>query len=278
MTRASDAWLELHVGLAGHPKTIRLQLALDLSEATAIGHLVLLWTWALQYATNGSLRRFTDAEIAKAARYDARTGTAAAFVQALVSSGWLDAKPRRLHDWSLYAGRLLDQRARNRERMQRARAANVHTRAPLPDQTVQDLTGPDLTGPDQRQNGVPPGAVDLAAKYLTKLRAESPRTFAGFTPAVLFEIAADEGVEPMHAARMLGDVTDWWLAAPASKRWKRPTRGWRSWCRREIERRDANGQASVPAPEPAEDVCPSCFVPTRLGLHAEDCPVVLARA
>lgn len=79
-------------------------------------------------------------------------------------------------------------------------------------------------------------ALNLASKYLDPLRSSSPKVFKILTPHIALEIAADEGLSALAAARMLGDVRDWWDRAPPSKRWKFATRGWRNWCRREAER------------------------------------------
>ncbi|GIM48438.1 hypothetical protein DNHGIG_39870 [Collibacillus ludicampi] len=51
------AWLKSHQEIARHPKTKRLAKALDISLPTAIGHLHLLWWWAMDFAKNGDLSK-----------------------------------------------------------------------------------------------------------------------------------------------------------------------------------------------------------------------------
>ena len=55
------AWIESHQELANHPKTKRFKRALGISTPQAIGHLHLLWWWALDYAQDGSLAAFSRA-------------------------------------------------------------------------------------------------------------------------------------------------------------------------------------------------------------------------
>jgi hypothetical protein len=45
------AWIEAHQELAHHPKIRRLARELGVPKAQAIGHLLMLWLWAVSYAT-----------------------------------------------------------------------------------------------------------------------------------------------------------------------------------------------------------------------------------
>jgi hypothetical protein len=47
-----------HAELAQHPKTRKLARLLGVSIPTALGHLHLLWHFALKYAQDGDLTRF----------------------------------------------------------------------------------------------------------------------------------------------------------------------------------------------------------------------------
>jgi hypothetical protein len=143
------AWIESHQQLGSHPKLFRLADLLDVSPATAVGHLHYLWWWSLDYAQSGSFVEFTEAEIARAAQWtpgpDQETDL---FVRALRASGFLDDDD--LHDWHDYAGKLLDRRKSDAERkrksrMSTARPVDVRTPSVV---TEQNSTEPDRTEPD----------------------------------------------------------------------------------------------------------------------------------
>lgn len=118
------AWIESHQELGRHPKTKRLARAAGIGIPAAIGHLHLLWWWAMDFAQDGELTNYTDEDIADAAIWD---GIAHEFMNALIEAGFIDGTEgnRRIHDWWEYAGRLIDKREQNRERMKRARAAKA---------------------------------------------------------------------------------------------------------------------------------------------------------
>jgi hypothetical protein len=156
------AWIESHQELARHPKTFKAARLLGISRITMIGHLHLLWWWALDYAEDGDLSRYDEAEIAQGAEWD---GDAHAFVSGLVQAGFLDSDGDTMlfHDWHDYAGRLIEQRAANAERMKRKRAEHVRctcsARTPA---TVPNRTKPNLTIPEEH---VPkPQAVSTPAE------------------------------------------------------------------------------------------------------------------
>jgi hypothetical protein len=100
-------WVPSHSSLARHPKLRRLSRLLQISEPAAIGHLHLLWWWALEIAPDGDLSRYDHADIAEGAEWP---GSSDAFVQALIdcgpgdASGFLEAS-MILHDWQEYGGR-----------------------------------------------------------------------------------------------------------------------------------------------------------------------------
>lgn len=122
------AWIESHQSLGEHPKTKKLCRVLDISKREAVGTLHLLWWWALDYAQDGSLNRYEPMDIAIGAEWD---GDEREFVDALVSSGFLESTPDGLaiHDWDDYAGKLIERRERNAQRMREARAHHDGERA-----------------------------------------------------------------------------------------------------------------------------------------------------
>lgn len=107
------AWIELHQGLGTHVKTRRLCKLLGIGPAQAVGHLALLWTWALNAAENGSLAKYQADDLALVCEWD---GDAAAFVAALERAGFLDLHHGELviHNWDTYIGKLLEARERFR--------------------------------------------------------------------------------------------------------------------------------------------------------------------
>jgi hypothetical protein len=119
-----SAWIESHQTLRDHPRKDHLAELLfagtvqnDVADYAAIGLLHELWWWALDYAQDGDLSHFTDRQIARACRYD---GSPKVLIDALTESGFVDEQ-RRIHDWHDYAGKFMERRERNRERMREAR-------------------------------------------------------------------------------------------------------------------------------------------------------------
>lgn len=122
------AWLHSHQSLRDHPKKDRLAEFLfngsvqnDVADLASVGILHCLWWWALDYAQDGDLSKFSDHQVAKACGW---TGDATLLLQSLIEAGFVDKKPRRIHDWDEYAGRLLEQRERERTRVKNWRATS----------------------------------------------------------------------------------------------------------------------------------------------------------
>ena len=114
------AWIELHDTLPSNKKIVRLKRRLKVKTAQAVGHICLLWLWAVNNAEDGNLRDLGNEDIAEIADWQK---DADAFVQALCEVGFLDKLEDgtlTIHDWASYAGRLLEQRQITREQ-QKAR-------------------------------------------------------------------------------------------------------------------------------------------------------------
>lgn len=107
------AWIELHQGLPYNKKTLRLKRILRIKTAQAVGHVCMLWLWALDNAQDGDLTRFSAGEIAEVSGWCGKR--AEDFVAALQEAGFLDAD-RQIHDWHSYAGRLIEKRRADAER------------------------------------------------------------------------------------------------------------------------------------------------------------------
>ncbi len=137
------AWIESHQELRGHPKTKRLAKKLGTSIAAAIGHLHLLWYWAVDYAPDGDLTEYEDWEIADAAGYEEEDP--ARLKDALIFSGFLDNTEQGtfIHDWNDYAGRTLEQRekAKRRSKEYRDRKANETQKTRTPSVKETETNG-----------------------------------------------------------------------------------------------------------------------------------------
>lgn len=117
------AWIEVHQSLPPHRKIKRLKRTLKIKTAQAVGHVVMLWLWALDNAPEGRLDGLDPEDLAEAAEWQ---GDPVKFVDALQECGFVDeGESLLIHDWQEYGGRLQDQRkdraAQNRERQKRYR-------------------------------------------------------------------------------------------------------------------------------------------------------------
>lgn len=129
------AWIELHQSVWTHRKTLLLSDALGLNPIYAAAHISHLWTWALDNAPNGQLTGLPPRVIAAGAGW---TGDPDQFMAAAIASGYLEwsGDTLMLHDWDDYAGRLIDRREQQRERMRAARSQRKDT--PVKEKTASN--------------------------------------------------------------------------------------------------------------------------------------------
>lgn len=159
------AWIESHQALGHHPKTIALAAALHCNLPCAVGYLHYLWWWALDYAPDGIVRMRAQSVVARACEWRGRPER---FWDALIDTGFVEPLELddlcRIHDWMDYAGRLVQQRAANAERMRNARAAHVRRTSGTRAGATHDARAalPDRTGPDQPE--VNPSSLPLHAR------------------------------------------------------------------------------------------------------------------
>lgn len=115
------AWIEVHQTLPSHRKIKALKRELKIKTPQAVGHMVMLWLWAVDNAPDGDLSGIDPDDIAEAAEWP-KDGKA--FVDAMIRAGFLD-QDMRLHDWGDFSGMLMEKReakrASDRERQQRRR-------------------------------------------------------------------------------------------------------------------------------------------------------------
>ncbi|NLH02510.1 MAG: DnaD domain protein [Clostridiales bacterium] len=107
------AWIELHQTLPSNKKTIRLKKLLKIKTPQAIGHLCLLWLWALDNAQDGDLSDFSPDEIAEIMEWTGKDPQQ--LINALIESGFLDDS-MNIHNWHEYTGRLIEKRKTDAER------------------------------------------------------------------------------------------------------------------------------------------------------------------
>jgi len=115
------AWIPSHQELAHHPKLRRAALIAGVSEPAMIGHLHLLWWFALDIAPEGDLSRLDAQDIAIAAKFD---GDPDLFVRALQQCGpggtvGFLSDDMHLHDWEEYGGKYVRKVQTGREAAKR---------------------------------------------------------------------------------------------------------------------------------------------------------------
>lgn len=142
------AYIPSYQTLARHPKMQEAARLLGIEEATMIGHLHLLWYWAMDYAPDGDLAACSPASLAAGAQW---RGDAAVFVDALCNcgyggaAGFLDRDASGalcLHDWHDYGGKLAREKQANAARL-RAHRTPPTAPAANPRRTSDDADDPD---------------------------------------------------------------------------------------------------------------------------------------
>ena len=114
------AWIESHSELRDHPKLKRLARILGIDRRAATGLLHWLWWWAMDYAPDGDLSEYEDADIADGLDWD---GDPVELMAAFRDAGFLDGA--KLHDWEDYGEKLYRKRQANAQRMKEKRAEHV---------------------------------------------------------------------------------------------------------------------------------------------------------
>ena len=158
------AWIESHGAIAAHPKTKRLARYLGTTKAAAIGHLHLLWWWALEYALDGHLGQFEHEELADAAEWE---GEPEALISALTRSGFIEEGEYglELHDWHDFTHRWQGYKSGNAERQKRYREKR---KAELDALRNGDVTS-DVTPPDEPKPATPAKITSLDAARTKEL-------------------------------------------------------------------------------------------------------------
>ena len=232
------AWIESHQELGQHPKLKKLCRLLDISQPAAVGHLMYLWWWAVDYCDNGDLTRFEPLDIAVAAQWE---GDPETFLEALIRCGWVDRQldEMLIHDWDEYIGRLLDRRRKDadRKRASRGRPQDVQRTVrghPKDGAQTAHVTKPNQTVPNQGDPPLVPPKGGAKPRRKSRLPAEwlpSPEDVA---------YAKAQGFGEAEIHRQAELFRDHWLANGETKDDWHAT--WRNWIRRapDFERTRSN--------------------------------------
>lgn len=123
------AWIELHQTLPTDRKTLRLKGLLKIKTAQAVGHVCMLWLWALDNAQDGDVSALSAEELAEVTEWQGREPKK--FLEAMISAGFID-EDLQLSEWVEHTGRLMEKReqqrelARLRKQRQRERGSVCH--------------------------------------------------------------------------------------------------------------------------------------------------------
>ena len=153
-------WIQVYSNLADHPKIYALVDRMKLRRnCEAVGIVVSLWLWAAKNAPDGDLSGFPERAIAQALGF--QINYARKLCQALVDTDWLDVDSEgcySIHNWSRYAGRLIEitlrQREQSTERSRRYREKSLITKEKIKleseaSRVTHALTGQDITEQNQ---------------------------------------------------------------------------------------------------------------------------------
>ena len=153
-------WIQVYSNLADHPKIYALVDRMKLRRnSEAVGIVASLWLWAAKNAPDGDLSGFPERAIAQALGF--QINYAKRLCQALVDTNWLDVDAEgcySIHNWSRYAGRLIEitlrQREQSTERSRRYREKSLITKEKIKLETetsrvTHALTGQDITEQNQ---------------------------------------------------------------------------------------------------------------------------------
>mgnify|MGYP001178533551 FL=1 len=115
------AWIKSEQELASHPKLLMLAQDLEIGVPQTVGHLHLLWWWALDYCEDGYLTKYRNF-IPLSAQF---MGDGDFFTKKLIEHGWIDeiGDDLVIHDWMDYTGNLITVREKDRERKRKARTS-----------------------------------------------------------------------------------------------------------------------------------------------------------
>jgi len=277
------AWIPSHQELARHPKTRKLARQLKMGVPCAIGTLHLLWWWALDYAEDGVLTRYTPDDLADAVLWE---GDPLQLRDALFDAGWIDATEAGyvLHDWDFYTGRLVEGRRKDAERKRLARRQTPELPPPSAGRPPDIQRSSGVTVQNNTEPEIPPSVVvreDAPAEVkpieAAPIRKRKPRDRVpvddDFKLAIVAEFSPQLGAERTQ----LG--IDRCLVSTSFRKSPEPQKYLRNWLRKDCLDHQERQAARRPMPPPKETrlappAAPSPFanvvdtLTPRRGLHA----------
>jgi hypothetical protein len=215
-------WIRVDCALPRHPKVAKLARTLGTSRHEAIGIMIDLWTWTVDYGgDDGDLGRYSSEDLVTAlAIHQPEALIQVDLLTALEDCGFLDRDGDRLllHDWLDLQGALVAQREANRERQRRYR-----------NKTKRDIVTPE-TAPITVTSSLPNAASPLG-NGATNERNERNETKKASQP--IFEFGTLDPITHSDLQKWRGLFADLDIAveiekmqlylasAPASKRPKK---------------------------------------------------------
>lgn len=209
------AWIKIDRGLVGHKKIARLSAQMKWSRFQSIGFMTAFWIWAAENCDDGQLGDMGDMEIAFAVNVD---GQAEGILGALVCSGFVDDKPRRIHDWYAHQYEYLRSKYRRepeklehiyglyrdctgtvpvqdrhstapeKKRVEEKRVEEEEKKAPaLPDWLQKDIWDAFVDHRKRLRKPLTPKAVELNIRTLDRLRS------VGNDPRAVIEQSIESG-------------------------------------------------------------------------------------
>lgn len=248
-------WLQSHQELRSHPKTVKVARMLGVDLPTMIGHLHLLWWWALDHAADGDLSKFDHEDIAMGAHYP---GNADAFVKALKGcgpkgrSGFL-TDSYLLHDWNEYGGKY-QRRVEIAKQAAEARwTKNSQEQATLIDTETDASALPEQSASNaEERRGEKKREEKQDQEHASRKRADrAQRLPDGWTPQPESDLVRKLGVNQQHVGRELERFTDYWISQPGARgrkvNWQAT---WRNWLRRSVEIQSGGKAPEAPRKQP----------------------------
>jgi len=240
------SWIDVHLSIRMHPKTLALLDALEARKdsvgcpldgartAHVVGHLVLFWLWSFEIASpDGVLAGITPTMIARASDWP---GDPKVWIDALVETGWLHKTEQSfvIHDWLDYGGkykvlREKDKRRKRSERILEMSSGHPQDGARIPslEETTRDKTTRPESTSKRRDNKKPRSEAFLTAAALSDWASYLSEHWQPFVNETWqTEIAKDYSNLPLLTEAK--KCVDWW-AAKDDPRPTRPASAFRNW-------------------------------------------------
>ena len=217
-------WIPSHQELRMHPKTIKAARLCGISIPQMIGHLHLLWWWAIDHAADGDLSRFDADDIALGAMWE---GDADVFISALQKCGpggtcGFLSDEKKLNDWEEYGGKYT-------ARVESARnAAQARWDAAAMRPQSEGNAGRNAEKSREEKKEQEPASRKRADR--------AQRLPEGWTPEPEDALIKKLGVRPAYVQQEFERFVDYWVAQPGARGRKVSWQAtWRNWLRRSVE-------------------------------------------